>query len=212
MTVTGAGAHTERADQAVNSIEKAYILIDALNKYQKQINANPKHPDFVDKKHPLNVNIGTIHSGDWPSSVPSKCIFEARVGFYPEVDPEEIKQEVKAYLLEAAEKDEWLCEVKPEITFFGFHAEGVSIDQNLDLFKVLEKAHKITTNKPLDKIAITATTDIRFFNLYYHIPATCYGPVGGGMHGINEWVDLVSVKDVTKTYAAFILDWCGIRS
>ncbi len=212
VTVTGVGAHTERADQAVNAIEKAYILIEALNNYRKKINEDPKHRDFIDKKHPLNVNIGQIHSGDWPSSVPSKCTFEARIGFYPGVDPEEIKKEVKEYLLEASEKDEWLREVNPEITFFGFHAEGISIDPELDLFKVLETAHEVTTNQPLEKTAITATTDIRYFNLYYNIPATCYGPVGGGMHGINEWVDLRSVKNVTKTYAAFMLEWCGVKS
>ncbi|GAX90882.1 ArgE/DapE family deacylase [Effusibacillus lacus] len=212
VRVTGLGAHVERADRAVNAIEKAYILINALGEYRKYINSRPKHPAFKDINHPLNVNVGKIHAGDWPSNVPAECVFEARIGFYPDQDPQQIKDEVKAWLLEAAKEDEWLHEVEPEITFYGFHAEGVSLDEDMEIFDALKNAHKTTTGEELQYFVSTCTTDIRFYNLYYGIPATCYGPVGGSMHGADEWVNLPSVKAVTKTYAAFILDWCGIRN
>ncbi|QBP42500.1 ArgE/DapE family deacylase [Paenisporosarcina antarctica] len=212
IKVTGSGAHVERADRAVNAIEKAYVLIEALQTYRKHINSQPKHPDFSNVNHPLNVNIGMIHSGDWPSNVPSECTIEARVGFYPGEDPQKIKDEVKAFLLEEARKDEWLRNMEPQITFYGFHAAGVSLDTNQALFKTLEMAHERTTGEKMDYTVITATTDIRLYNLYYDIPTTCYGPVGDNMHGADEWVDLNSVKEVTKTYAAFILDWCGVRA
>jgi acetylornithine deacetylase len=211
IIVTGAGAHTERADRAVNAIEKAYKMIDALNEYRWEINARPKHPDFKDKSHPLNVNIGTIRSGDWPSSVPSVCTIEARVGFYPGTDPTDVKAEVKEWIDRAADHDEWLRNTRPEVTFYGFHADGFSVDGKDELFQTLERAHNETQPSKMEHIAITATTDLRFFNLFYGIPATCYGPVGSGMHGVNEWVDLDSVKAVTKTYAAFMMEWCGVR-
>lgn len=212
VKVRGIGSHVERADRAVNAIEKAYVLIEALQEYRKHINSLPKHPDFKDHAHPLNVNIGVICSGDWPSSVPAECTFEARIGFYPGIDPQQVKSEVKEWLLQAAQKDEWLRQVRPEISFYGFHAAGVSLDPHLELFKTLEKAHQITTGDNLSYISATATTDIRHYNLYYNIPATCYGPIGANMHGANEWVDLNSVKQVTKTYAVFILEWCGVRT
>lgn len=212
VKVTGSGAHTERADQAVNAIDKAYILIDALKKYETFLNEEPHHPDFTHIKHPLNINIGTIQSGDWPSNVPAECTFEARIAFYPGISPSSVKKEMKEWLQKASLQDEWLKNVQPEVTFFGFHAEGVSLDDSHELFQVLEAAHTMSTGKKtLEKQALTCTTDIRFFNLYYGIPATCYGPVGNGMHGANEWVDLESVKAVTKTYAAFLLKWCGVR-
>lgn len=212
VKVTGSGAHTERADQAVNAIEKAYMLIDALKKYEEHLNEEPHHPDFTHKKHPLNINIGTIRGGDWPSNVPSECTFEARIGFYPGISPNVVKKNIIEWLEKAAQQDEWLRKVQPEITFYGFHAEGVSIDDDQEIFKVLEKAHTLATGeKTLERQALTCTTDIRFFNLYYGIPATCYGPIGSGMHGVDEWVDLDSVKTVTKSYAAFLLKWCGVR-
>ena len=211
VTITGSGAHVERADRAVNAIEKAYTLIHALGEYRKFINQCEKHKDFSQISHPLNVNIGKIKSGDWPSNVPAECTFEVRIGFYPDEDPQDIKDEVKAWLLEASSQDEWLREKQPEITFYGFHADGVALDTNLDLFNVLGKVHKTRTGQDMEFASVTATTDVRFYNLFYGIPATCYGPTGANMHGANEWVDLPSVKEVTKTYAAFILEWCGVR-
>ncbi|MFB5663380.1 ArgE/DapE family deacylase [Alteribacillus sp. HJP-4] len=211
ITVKGAGAHTERASEAVNAIEKSYIMIEALRQYRKYINEQPKHPDFKDHPHPLNVNIGTIQSGEWPSNVPSKAVLEARVGFYPGQDPNIIKKEVKEWILKAAEQDDWLRDCKPEITFFGFHAEGYSIDDQTELFQKVDRSHEVITGSPPKRAALTCTTDARFYNLYYNIPALCYGPAGGNMHGIDEWVDLESVKKATKVYAHFISNWCGLE-
>jgi acetylornithine deacetylase len=212
VKVKGLGAHTERANEAVNPIEKAYVIVDALKSYREHINSRAKHEDFKHHPHPLNVNIGKFHSGDWPSSVPSECVLEARVGFYPGQDPADIKKEVKDWLLEAAEKDSWLKEVQPEITFYGFHADGVSLDDTTPLFQTLDQSFEQVVKKPLERTVITCTTDIKYYNLYYDIPATCYGPVGGNMHGLNEWVDLDNLKEVTKVYADFILRWCGTKN
>jgi len=38
-----------------------------------------------------------------------------------------------------------------------------------------------------------------------------FGPDGDGSHGINEWVDLESLKKVTEIYALVIVDYLGIR-
>ncbi|WP_442946277.1 M20/M25/M40 family metallo-hydrolase [Oceanobacillus sp. MO10714A] len=59
----------------------------------------------------------------------------------------------------------------------------------------------------MESLAFTATTDLRAFG-EFGIPATCYGPSGANMHAPNEYIDLDSLKTVTKTIAAFILDWC----
>jgi acetylornithine deacetylase len=62
----------------------------------------------------------------------------------------------------------------------------------------------------LEFLTFTATTDARFFNLYFDVPATCYGPLGGNLHAPDEWVDLESVRQVTRVLAAAALDWCGV--
>ena len=43
------------------------------------------------------------------------------------------------------------------------------------------------------------------------IPGVIFGPGGDGFHGPNEYVDLDSLKAVTRTLADATLRWCGVR-
>lgn len=211
VKVKGIGAHVERAERAVNAINKAAYLVQSLDEYREYINNQPKHPLYSEHPHPLNVNVGVIKGGDWPSNVPSECVFEARIGFNPDRNPEEVQQEVKEWILRAAEKDEWLKENLPQIEFFGFKAPGITkSDRDSEILEAIANAHKMTTNKDIEELAFTATTDTRVFR-EFGIPTTCYGPAGANMHGANEYIDLDSLKTATKTIATFILDWCKVR-
>ena len=58
--------------------------------------------------------------------------------------------------------------------------------------------------------SFTGTTDARFFNLYYGIPTTCYGPAGANLHAPDEWVDLESLREVTEVLALSVMEWCGV--
>ena len=63
-----------------------------------------------------------------------------------------------------------------------------------------------------ERFASTATTDARFFQLYGGIPATCYGPQAGNTHGIDEWVSIASMMEVTQVLALFMARWCGLNA
>jgi acetylornithine deacetylase len=39
---------------------------------------------------------------------------------------------------------------------------------------------------------------------------TCYGPIGAKLHPPDEWVDLESVKNVTKVLTLTAMNWCGV--
>jgi len=207
VKVQGRGAHVESAEKAQSAIEKAIYLIKSMEEYKEHINNQPKHPVYENHPHPLNVNIGTIKGGDWASNVPNECTFEARVGFYPDVDPEKIKSEVEEWLIQASKKDDFLKETLPEITFFGFNAPGHISSIETELYQNLNEAHKVSTGKDLEYQAFTGTTDMRAFE-EFGIPSVCYGPGGENPHGINEFIDLNTLKSSTKAIAAFILNWC----
>lgn len=210
VKVRGTAAHVKGANLATNAVEKTYVLIQAMRELEAQLNSQ-KHPAFQDVEWPINFNPGVIRSGDWPSTVPAECELEFRTGFYPDTSPEEAKAMVREHLLEAATRDPWLRENLPEITFYGFHAEGTAVDfDDSPVIQTLNAAHQEVTGKALAPLASTATTDSRYFPLYYDIPATCYGARGARMHGIDEYVELPTVLETTKVIATFILDWCGI--
>lgn len=211
ITITGNNAPAP-GEEAVNAIEKSPLVFDALKSYETMINNRLRPSAYSDFTHPLDINIGRMNAGDWPSNVPNQAVIEGRAGLFPGQDPSDIKAELKQWVLEKTAEDPWFHVNPPEVYFFGYHAAGDEVSRNIPLMKTLDQAHRSVHQSPLAFQAVPVTTDTRFYNLYYDIPATCYGPVGANMHGCNEWVDIDSVKQVTKVYASFLAEWCGLRS
>ena len=64
----------------------------------------------------------------------------------------------------------------------------------------------------LEAGACSAYLDGRVFMLYDDTPALVYGPVSERIHGFDERVELDSVRQVTKTVALFMAEWCGVEA
>jgi len=209
VKVRGAAGHAGGTTRSVNAIEKVYLLIRAMRTLEERLNAE-KHPAFADNAWPINFNVGVIRGGDWPSNVPAECEMEFRIAFYPGTSSDEAKVIVREHLHAAADADPWLRDHPPDITFYGFQAEGCSVDFTVcPVIQSLDAVHREIMGRGLRPEVITAASDARFFHLYYGIPVTSYGARGAGLHGIDEYVELQTVRDATKVIAAFILDWCG---
>jgi acetylornithine deacetylase len=96
------------------------------------------------------------------------------------------------------------------VTFYAFQADGFVIAREAPIMQTLARVHRELMESELEFLSFTATTDARFFNLFFDVPATCYGPLGGNLHAPDEWVDLESVRQVTRVLAATAAEWCGI--
>ncbi|MGI6527649.1 MAG: M20/M25/M40 family metallo-hydrolase [Caldicoprobacterales bacterium] len=51
--------------------------------------------------------------------------------------------------------------------------------------------------------------DLFAFEKYGNVPAVIFGPSGGNLHAPDEWVDIESMKTLTKTLMLMIANWCG---
>ena len=214
----GIPVHVAYAGSGANAIEASIPLIAALHEMEERWNfPDCRHGEYGHVHHPLNLNIGKIEGGDWTSSVPSWCVFDVRMGLFPGQDIEEAKQEIEAVLIDAAQANDFLRNNQPEIVYHGFRAEGYALAEHKttmsgQAISTLEHAHHAVTGKDLNKIAITATTDARFFGLYADTPALVYGPNAEAIHGFNERVELESIRRITQATAVFIADWCGLET
>jgi len=213
----GVPVHVAYAGSGSNAIEAAIPLIDALHQMEARWNHAQNRPaQYCDHDHALNLNIGKIEGGDWTSSVPAWCVFDVRMGLFPGQNIAEAKRDIETVLMEAAKTHSFLSNNKPEIVYHGFQAEGYALADDKgqvakQAISTLENAHYAVTGSDLNTVAITATTDARFFGLYADTPALVYGPRAEAIHGFNERVELESVRHVTQTTALFIADWCGLE-
>ena len=211
VKVQGRPTHVAYAGSGANAIEACFPLIRALHDLEARWNAD-KHPAFKDVDHPLNFVCSKIEGGDWTSSVPAWCIFDMRIGIYPGADLAEVRRTVETTIAEAALHDPFLSNHPPEIVYHGFQAEGYVLEGGEAAQALLEDCHAAVFGAPLERRAITATTDARFFGLYGGIPALVYGPTALDYHGFDERVEIESIRKVTQTIALFIADWCGLEN
>lgn len=212
IVVRGQGGHAQSAFGAVNAIEKAFLIIAGLRELEAAWNRpERRHPALASLEHPLNLNIGTVHAGDWPSSVPEECILEIRFAYYPGTALADAQNAIRDHITEVSRRDEWLRHHPPEVTFFGFAAEPAIYDLDTPIFRTLQANHEAVTHTSLCSGPSAATIDNRFYQLYRDLPALAYGASGGALHAPDEWVDLESLRTATTVLAGTVMDWCGIR-
>ena len=212
IEVLGMPVHAAFAHTGVAAIEFAQYLVTELRslerKWKQQEN---KHPLFCDHPHPINFNLGKISGGEWASSVATQCRVDLRLGFYPGIKPIEVRRQVEALLEAAYLKHPKHASVQYKLQYQGFQAEGLVVDMEHDMIKTLNQAHLEISGQEIKQMAFTGTTDVKFFHLYGNTPCTCYGPAGGNIHGINEWVSITSMQEVSAVFALFIARWCGLN-
>jgi acetylornithine deacetylase len=212
IEVLGLPVHAAVAQTGVAAIEFAQYLCAKLKELEAQWNepAN-RHPHYADHDHPINFNIGKLSGGEWASSVATQCRADVRIGFYPGMKPAQVRALVEAVVKAAYEAHPKKASVRYELVYQGFQAEGMLVDMNQPMIDTLKACHHAVAGGEMPLIASTATTDARFFQLYGGIPATCYGPQAGNTHGIDEWVSITSMMEVTQVLALFMARWCGLN-
>ncbi|SHO50353.1 ArgE/DapE family deacylase [Desulfopila aestuarii] len=208
--LAGRPTHVLQAGSGVNAIEKCYPLILALREFEEELNHDRVPLAYRNTHHPINLNIGIIEGGDWPSTVAAEATFHGRLSFFPGTDYTDIRNRLEATILRAAEKDEWLRRNLPEVDFYGFRSEGHSLPSDLPAFQVLDGCHHDITGIAAERYISTCTTDLRAYHFYGKGQATCFGPVAENIHGTDERVHLESVLHVAKTYALFLARWCHL--
>jgi acetylornithine deacetylase len=211
IDVYGVPVHAAYAHTGVAAIAFANYLVDKLRELEAAWNRpEARHPVYCEHEHPINFNLGRLSGGEWTSSVPTHCRVDMRLGFYPGVSCADVRQQVEALLKNAHEAHPQHASVRYEITYQGFQAEGCVVDLQASAMQQLMQCHRDIAGQEPPLRALTATTDVRFFHLYGKIPATCYGPLGADIHGIDEWVSIASMQQVSAVLALFIARWCGL--
>jgi acetylornithine deacetylase len=212
VEVRGVPAHVAYMDEGANAIDAAWRVVGALRELETRWNAAVSDdPWFGETDHPLNLNVGRIEGGDWASSVPSWCKVDFRIAILPGTSAAAARREVEECISAFARSDSFLSNHPPAITFNGFTAEGYVLEPGSDAEDVLSRAHQTVTGQPMQPSTATAYLDSRVYALYDQIPALNYGPIAENIHGLDERVDLASVRRTTEVTARFIAEWCGIE-
>lgn len=209
IRVRGQEGGIEYRYQIPNAIEKALKVFEAVEAYANWRESQAHDPLYA--LHPTKIPVGVckIQGGAWPSTVPGECLLEGSLECLPGEDIREVREQFRAYILQAASTDPWLKDHPPEVEWFGLMLESGLTGPDAPLVKTLQTvAEAVTGQAPL---AIGGGgSDLRLPVLYGRSQAVLFGPGGGPIHSVDEWVDIDQVVAVTKIAARLACEWCGV--
>lgn len=210
-----------RLRPAMNAIDIAARFIEALRQFESSRCRNRQHPLLPPGMN--TINVGVIRGGAGvgpdglplimtnPAIIPDVAVIDLDYKFLPNQTSQDIRAEFEAFVHHFCQQDLWLQEhpIKVEWELGGLHFPPMDTSPDHPVVQSLFKRRSQLGGKP--KIAgFVAVADAAHY-AGAGVDAVICGATGDGFHGTDEYVDIASLEETTKTLAATIIDWCGVR-
>ncbi|MEI6690550.1 MAG: M20/M25/M40 family metallo-hydrolase [bacterium] len=197
LVVFGEAVHTgigawERGEKGHNAVVDMARAIETLQGLEIPFKQSKTFPN----RRPVFTFPTKMKGGISTSAVPSKAEAYGDVRLLPGNSDTQVKLLIVEKLYKLG--------IKYDLQDLLF-VPAVEIDPKEEVVVNLQQAINDVTGRTPDTRGAGPGNDAHWL-VKRDIPTVCgYGPDGGGEHGENEWVDLESLKQVTKVYAKFIL-------
>jgi acetylornithine deacetylase len=212
LATRGRPAHPREPGRGRSAIELMMKLIVRLRDLERQWIAEGKSRRYFEHMtNPVALTIGTISGGDWNASIPSDCVVEGRIGFFPGDDPRDRAAAFESFLKRVeADDPDFAGERLVGLEWIGAVHAGYTLPEGGAAESCLRHAHaSIGGGRDLRATVMACYLDAAIFAVHGRIQALVYGPVAENIHGIDERVSLASLQRVTKVLALFAANWCG---
>lgn len=207
IEIEGNPTHMGRKYEGISAIDLAYKVIQALYEYEKVLIADSaNYPGFERYNNPVQVNIGILNAGTWPSMVAGNAVIEGGIGFLPNRSMEQVKREV----LEVIRRidDPWLQE-HFKLSFPKLHNDSYEIDYSHPAVIALQEACR-AAGLASEVFGWNVSCDARLYAKIGGMPTIVFGP--GSIteaHARGEKIDFNDVVKAAEAVARFVITWCG---
>lgn len=213
VTIPGYPAHGAMRSEGVDPLEKFLLVYQAILAFEKVRNAHVDHPMFTAYDLPYPICVGTIHGGNWASTVAESLTFEGRLGIAVDEKPAEARQKFEQLIAQTAQADPWLRDHPPTVEWWGGQFAPAAIRTNHPIIKTLADAYTKITNQEPTLQGMPYGADMRLLVNEGNIPTILFG--AGDVrraHQFDEFVPLDELETVVKTIALTILHFCGVQA
>ena len=209
LSVPGLATHASRRTEGVSAIEKFVPLLVALQQLESRRNADPD-PRAARWKIAYPLSIGTIHSGDWASSVPDLLVAEGRLGVALGEPVAAARIELEQAVATACDRDVWLRDHPAVIEWWGGQFASGELPESSDLLDRVRSAHTTVGGAAQDAWIAPYGSDLRLMTGIGGVPTIQYGPGEVALaHGPDEFVPLDQVLTTARALAVLALEFCG---
>ena len=208
LEVHGRAAHASVRDEGVSAVEKLVPVLDALARLETERNTDPD-PLLADRAIPYALSIGTVHAGEWASTVPDLLVAEGRLGVALDEEPAVARAALEAAVASACADDAWLADHPAQVSWPGGQFASGRFPVGHPLLDVV-RAATVDAGAPLPSVAgAPYGSDLRLLAAA-GIPTLHIGP--GDVrhaHAVDEQVAVSELAWVTRMLILAIVRWCA---
>ena len=216
-TVEGRSGHAEFKHPdwdkggAVNAIEKACFVLQALRNLESDWSASPR------KRHDLlstpRIVPTIVRGGDFWATIPNRCEIEMDIQYLPNDRDERgfggnVKREIEEHLTRSCQQDPWLCLHPPKIRWI-IDLPPMEVEQSNPLVKSVLSVAEIAHVKT-QVLGFDSWDDGAHLMSLAQVPSVSIGPGPTEQaHVVDEFVTIDSLVGTAKILCLAILVWCG---
>ena len=223
MRVPGRPGHAEvrqpgwRDGGAVNAIEKATVVIDAIRSLRAEWLARGgfEHPQL--SRPSLLPTM--IAAGEWPVTYPASCELTIAVMYLPvQADGRgfgaDVRREVEEWILRESALDDWLAENPPVFEWWPNGVMPLEISSSEPIVVAMQEA-SADIGRPGRLGGLDSWYDGATFTHLAGIPSIGYGPQGfdsdgvSVAHMIDEHVPVDGLVECAQALAVAAMRFCG---
>ena len=209
LHVPGQAIHASRRTEGVSAISKFTSILPALEALESRRNADV---DPLMSRWPIAypLSIGTVHAGDWASTVPDLLIAEGRFGVALGENPFSARAELEAAIEDINANDEFLSRNPIKVEWWGGQFQS-GRSENDYLIDLTRRAHFAAAPDRRHQQVYGAPygSDLRFISPT--MPVLQYGPGdASAAHAPDEFIEVESLLTSMRTFALMYLEHCHI--
>ncbi|MFN8146123.1 MAG: ArgE/DapE family deacylase [Candidatus Nanopelagicales bacterium] len=209
LLVRGRAIHASRRTEGVSALEVFLPVLDALRDLETRRNADV---DPLVRRWPIAypLSIGTVHAGDWASTVPDLLVAEGRLGVALDEDAATARAALEQAVADACAAHPFLRDEPVEVQWWGGQfASGRSVDEGW--LGTLRRAHAtaLPSWRAPETYGAPYGSDLRL--LAPHLPTVQYGPGDTRhAHAPDEHITRAELEAATRSLAVLYLEHCGV--
>jgi acetylornithine deacetylase len=196
----GVSAHGSRPSEGVDAIVMMGKVLAGLEELARELASAAPHPLLGNG----SLHASLIEGGQEMSSYPAHCRLQVERRTLPGETAAGCEQELRRLLERVAAADP-AFRGSARATFERFPLD-VSADSPLAAVMLgqIERVH----GEAAQPVGVSFWTDAAILSAA-GIPTVVFGPVGAGLHGVMEWVDLNSVLQCAQIVVAAAQEFCA---
>ncbi|GAB2683949.1 ArgE/DapE family deacylase [Thalassiella azotivora] len=209
LTVPGKAAHGSSRREGVSAVEAFWPVWRALHELESRRNADPD-PLMHHLDTPYAISLGTLHAGDWASTVPDLLVAEGRLGVALDETVDDARRALVDAVAAACRADAWLSRHPATVEFTGgqFASGRTPVDD--PLVDAVTRAHQRVTGDWGPAVrGLPSGSDLRLLRAA-GTSVVHYGPGSlRSAHSPNESVPVAEVEQTARVLVETVRSLCG---